>query len=261
MDNNGASTEPVVETVTEQPIDTQEQILDPQGIDEFNLSEDPEEVVEPEPENDLFDPEKIDFESEGETTFGSYDLSKYKDQINFADPVVAQAFAEEATKLEKLGASQELMEYFLETLIDVDSQTKEVANLTNAEVKEGLNKHLTIEEKRNFKTITNFTTEALKGTEMEGDVKEILSNPFIVKLVNSIYKKATGGKIINKSNVPEQGQKIEYTIDNVQKQYEKFLESNPAKESEREFLSNMYTKIPDKDKKQFEFIYEGLFKK
>ena len=241
--------------------ETHEQLTDPQ-VDEFNFDGEGEATAEGEgePEGDLFDPGKIDFES-GETTFGNYDLAKYKDQINFSDPNVAQAFAEEATKFEKMGASQEVVEYFIETLLESESQAQKAANLTNAEVKEGLNKHLTVEEKRNYKTLSNFTAEALKGTEMEDATKEILSNPFIVKLVNSIYKKASGGKVINQSNVPEQGQRAEYTLNTIQKQYDKFLETNRTKEEQSEFLSNMYMKVPDKDKKQFEFIYEGLFKK
>ena len=250
----------VNETVENTELETAEQTEETQ-VEELENGTDTEET-EAQEENEEFDPDKISFEEEAVTTFGSYDLSKFKDSFDFTDPNVTEVFSSEVAKLEKLGASQELIEYFVETMVDLGNQEAEDNKLTNETVKESLNKYLSTEEKRNYKAVSNFTVEALKGTDMENDTKEILSNPFIVKLINSIYKKSAGNKTINKANV-EQGQKINYTAEAAGKKYDEYIRSNPesTREEKKIFLTNIYGKLGETEKIKFEDVYEGLFNK
>lgn len=252
--------ETVNETVENTELETVEQTEETQ-VEELENEMDAEET-EAQEESEEFDPDKISFEEEAVTTFGSYDLSKFKDSFDFTDPNVTEVFSSEVAKLEKLGASQELIEYFVETMVDLGNQEAEANKLTNETVKESLNKYLSTEEKRNYKAVSNFTVEALKGTDMENDTKEILSNPFIVKLINSIYKKSSGNKTINKANV-EQGQKINYTVEAASKKYDEYIKGNPesTREEKKTFLTNMYTKLGETEKVKFEDIYDGLFNK
>ena len=267
MENNGQ------ETVSNEVIDGQETtpeeiIENPEFEQEFDPEnpditegegEEPKEETEEETEEE-FNPDNADF-SENDATFGKYDLSKYKDKIDFENIQAMEAFRQEAAKLEQLGASQELVEYICESVLGMNEQPQEPQKMTKKEVDANLKRHLTIEELRNYPVLNNFVKDTLKGTEMEGNSLEIMSNPYLVKLASYFYKKGVGGRVINQSNIPEQKAKITYTLDNVQKSYEKFLKKNPTKEQENKYLSDLYKKIPDKDKAQFTFIYEGLFTK
>ena len=199
--------------------------------------------------------------SENDVTFGKYDLSKYKDKMNFEDTEALEAFRKEATKLEQLGASQELVEYILDNVIVLNEEMAAPQKITKKEVEANLKQHLTIEERRSYPVINNFVKDTLKGTELEGNTLEVMSNPYLVKLAGYFYKKGVGGRVINQSNVPEQKPRVDYTLESVQKNYEKFQAKNPTKEQENKYLSDLYKRIPEKDKKQFEFIYEGLFTK
>ena len=254
IDNPEVETE---ETTLEIPEDTENLEVDPD-----NPEETPEDGKEGETkeEDEEFNLDDMDF-SEHETTFGKYDLSKFKDRINYENPEAMEAFNQEAKKMEELGFTQEQVEYICESVLGLDEEPEEPEKLTKKKVHENLKKHLTIEELRNYNAIKNFSAEALKGTELEGNTLEIVSNPNLMKLVNAIYRKVTGSKMINKSSVPEQKNNVKYTIEAIQTNYEKFLEKKPSQEEGKNYLSNMYKRIPDKLKKEFEFIYEGLFEK
>jgi hypothetical protein len=271
MDNNSQETvsneviegqETTPEVISEETIDNPEstQDFDPDNpnITEEEGKETGEETEKGEEEE--FNPDEIDF-SENDTTFGKYDLSKYKDVIDFENAEALEAFRQEAAKLEQLGASQELVEYICESVLGLNEESQSPQKMTKTEVEANLKQHLTIEERRNYPVVNNYVKDILKGTELENNTLEIMSNPYLVKLASYFYKKSVGGRVINQSNVPEQKPKATYTLDTVQRNYEKFLEKNPTKEQESKYLSDLYKKIPDKEKEQFSFIYEGLFTK
>lgn len=267
MDNNGQETvsNEVIGGQETTPEVTPEEIID---NPEFEPEFDPEnsDITEGEGEEskekteEEFNPDNMDL-SENDTTFGKYDLSKYKDKINFENPEGLEAFRKEAVILEKLGATQELVEYLCENVIGLSEEELAPQKITKKEVEANLKQHLTIEERRSYPVINNFVKDTLKGTELEGNTLEIMSNPYLVKLANYFYKKGVGGRVINQSNVPEQKPRVDYTLEAVQKNYEKFQAKNPTQEQENKYLSDLYKRIPEKDKKQFEFIYEGLFTK
>lgn len=250
--DNGQETAP--EFTPEEIIDNPE--FDPENPD---ITEGEEEEQNEEIEEE-FDPDNMDL-SENDVTFGKYDLSKYKDKMNFENTEALEAFRQEATKLEQLGASQELVEYILDNVIVLNEEMAAPQKITKKEVEANLKQHLTIEERRSYPVINNFVKDTLKGTELEGNTLEIMSNPYLVKLASYFYKKGVGGRVINQSNIPEQKPKADYTLEAVQRNYEKFQAKNPTQEQENKYLSDLYKRIPEKDKKQFEFIYEGLFTK
>lgn len=264
MDNEQGMNE-VIDGQETAPEFAPEEIIDnPESELEFdpensNITEGEGEELKEDTEEE-FNPDSADF-SENDTTFGKYDLSKYKDKIDFENIEAMEAFRQEATKLEQLGASQELVEYICESVLGMNEESQEPQKMTKKEVEANLKQHLTIEERRSYPVINNFVKDTLKGTELEGNTLEVMSNPYLVKLAGYFYKKGVGGRVINQSNVPEQKPRVDYTLESVQKNYEKFQAKNPTKEQENKYLSDLYKRIPEKDKKQFEFIYEGLFTK
>ena len=267
MENNGQETG--INEVIDGQETTPEEIIDNPEFEQESEPENPDitggEGKEPKEETkeetgEEFNTDNVDF-SENDTTFGKYDLSKYKDKIDFENIEAMEAFRQEATKLEQLGASQELVEYICESVLGMNEESQEPQKMTKKEVDADLKRHLTIEERRSYPVINNFVKDTLKGTELEGNTLEIMSNPYLVKLAGYFYKKGVGGRVINQSNVPEQKPRVDYTLESVQKNYEKFQAKNPTKEQENKYLSDLYKRIPEKDKKQFEFIYEGLFTK
>ena len=267
MENNGQETG--INEVIDRQETTPEEIIDNPEFEQESEPENPDitegEGEEPKEETkeeteEEFNPDNVDF-SENDTTFGIYDLSKYKDNINFENTEAMEAFNKEAKEFEKRGFTQEQMEYILESVLGMKEEPETPQKMTKKEVDANLKQHLTIEERRNYPVINNFVKDTLKGTELEGNTLEIMSNPYLVKLASYFYKKGAGGRVINKSNVPEQKARITYTLESVQKSYEKFLEKNPSKEEENKYLSDLYKRVPDKDKEQFSFIYEGMFTK
>lgn len=247
-------TDPTNETITESVIDDSEPETQPEEGETKEEDTTEEGGVE-------FNPDEIDF-SDQETTFGKYDLSKFKDNINFENSEAMDAFNQEAKKMEELGFTQEQVEYICESVLGMNEEVGEVKMPTKSEITSNLKKGLTIEEQRNYKAINSFVKEALKGTELESETQFIMSNPKIVKLVNAVYKKASGAKVINKANV-EQKTDIKYTVDYAQNEYDKYLKSNPdtQREDKRNFLTGLYNKMPESEKEKFEDIFFGLFNK
>ena len=84
-----------------------------------------------------FDPDEIDF-SEQETTFGKYDLSKFKDNINFENSEAMEAFNQEAQKMEELGFTQEQVEYICEAVLGMNEEVGEVKMPTKEEITNNL---------------------------------------------------------------------------------------------------------------------------
>ena len=260
--------------VTEEIIDNSEVAAEdinpesPEENPEINLenseeTEEQEEIEgEPKDDDEEFDPNKMDF-SENDAIFGKYDLSKFKDRILFDNTEAMEAFNQEAKKMEELGFTQEQVDYICESVLGLNNEVQQPEKLTRKEVQANLKKVLTIEEQRNYAATNNFATEALKGTELEVNTKEIMSNPYLVKLVNAVYRKASNGKVINKSTIPVQKTNVNYTVENAQAQYDKYLSENPdsKREDKVNFLTGIYKKLPEKEKGKFENIFDGLFNK
>lgn len=265
----------------EQTTVTEETIVNPETVTEDIIPENPEENPEIDPENtELTEEEQETKEgeekekefslddldlSENETTFGKYDLSKYKDTLAYENIEAMDNLREFAEKVGELNFNQDQVEFILDNIFEMNQEVEqqEPKQMTKTEVEANLKKYLTPDERRDHKVVGNYVTELIKGSEFEGLETKIMSDPLLVKFARIFYKKYVGSKVINKSNVPEQKNNINYTVENVQAQYDKYLKDNPDsnREDKMKFLSGQYKKMPDKEKSKFEDVFEGLFTK
>jgi len=200
-----------------------------------------EEVVESndtqensnEESNDIFDPNSLEFEESYELE--GYDLSKYKDSIDI-DSKEVQA---KAKKFKELGFSQEQIEYYLEDTMQVPESDREP---TAQEVRERLNKTLTPAEKRNYKAVSNFVIEGLKGTELEQYSTEAMKNPTLVKMFNALYNKANNNGV--KADTPVTKREVakgKISLGDAREKYREWMTTAEVRTPEKriEFLNNM----------------------
>ncbi len=260
--------------VTEEIIDNSEVIAEdviPENQMETPESdtETPEEIQEQETKEDEESEEDFSIDDldllENETTFGKYDLSKYKDNLAYENIEAMDNLKQVAQKMDELGFSQEQVEFILDNIYEASQEIDEQLpkKMTKAEVEANLKKYLTPEERLDYRTVNNYVKDIIKGSEFEGLEKNIMTDPLLIKFARLFYKKSVGSKVINKSNVPEQKTNVNYTVENAQAQYDKYLKEKPESKREEKtaFLTNLYKKMPEKEKKKFESIFDGLFDK
>lgn len=260
--------------VTEEIIDNSEVIAEdviPENQMETPESdtETPEEIQEQETKEDEESEEDFSIDDldllENETTFGKYDLSKYKDNLAYENIEAMDNLKQVAQKMDELGFSQEQVEFILDNIYEASQETDEQLpkKMTKAEVEANLKKYLTPEERLDYRTVNNYVKDIIKGSEFEGLEKNIMTDPLLIKFARLFYKKSVGSKVINKSNVPEQKTNVNYTVENAQAQYDKYLSENPdsKREDKVNFLTGIYKKLPEKEKGKFENIFDGLFNK
>lgn len=260
--------------VTEEIIDNSEVIAEdviPENQMETPESdtETPEEIQEQETKEDEESEEDFSIDDldllENETTFGKYDLSKYKDNLAYENIEAMDNLKQVAQKMDELGFSQEQVEFILDNIYEASQEIEEQQpkKMTKTEVQNHLKETLTPDEKRDYKVVNNYVKEMVKGSEFEGLEKNIMTDPLLIKFARLFYKKSVGSKVINKSNVPEQKTNVNYTAENAQAQYDKYLSENPdsKREDKVNFLTGIYKKLPEKEKGKFENIFDGLFNK
>ena len=260
--------------VTEEIIDNSEVIAEdviPENQMETPESdtETPEEIQEQETKEDEESEEDFSIDDldllENETTFGKYDLSKYKDNLAYENIEAMDNLKQVAQKMDELGFSQEQVEFILDNIYEASQEIEEQQpkKMTKTEVQNHLKETLTPDEKRDYKVVNNYVKEMVKGSEFEGLEKNIMTDPLLIKFARVFYKKSVGSKVINKSNVPEQKTNVNYTVENAQAQYDKYLSENPdsKREDKVNFLTGIYKKLPEKEKGKFENIFDGLFNK
>ena len=132
-DNEQIITEEVIdnqETQTEKP-----EIENTEELETEEIEQTEEETAEKEQEepDEEFNSDNMDF-TENDTTFGIYDLSKYRDNINFDNTEAMEAFNEEAKKLEQLGFTQEQVDYMCESILGLNEEAEQPQKLTKKEV-------------------------------------------------------------------------------------------------------------------------------
>lgn len=194
----------VLEEVSETTVEEETQDVDNTNTD---VNKTQEEVQE-----ETFDPETMFEENEELYIVGDYDFSKYKDTIDFENPKAVEELETAAKKYKENGFTQEQIEFMLEERIQEadEKENDDVPTLEN--IKEKLNKTLSVEEKRNYKSINSFVNDTFKGTELEGYTKGIMGNPMLVKMMNIAYKgslRKTGS--INQS-VPRKTEKAIHSM-------------------------------------------------
>lgn len=149
-------------------------------------------------EDDIFNPDTLFSEEDGEEElsyqFGDYDLSKYKDVLDFSDSEMVEEFNQYAQKYAEKGFNQEQIEFILDEKIAElnERENRKEKKSTQKEIKERLQNSLTKEEIRNYRATTNFVKGIVDGTEFEDKLNEIIQNPTLVKLFHNAYKKSMG---------------------------------------------------------------------
>ena len=181
----------VVET-TETEID--EAVENTEEVEETTEETNQEEEQQKE-ETEEFNPDELDLETDDLYKIGGYDLTKYKDRIDLTNDTIRSNFENMAKELTDLGFQQNQIEYLLD---------KEFGNLnqeterTSEEIKKELSEVLSPQEKRNYKAVGGYVKDLLKDDpKMQTAYKEIMGNPYIVKLLNKAYTHSLNGKDIN----------------------------------------------------------------
>lgn len=156
-------------------------------------------------------------------TVAGYNLSKYKDILDFENEEVMTEFNSYAEKFANKGFTQEQIEFILDDKLEDLKDDNKPKKPTKEEIKNKLTNSLSREEKRNYKAINSFIAGALNGTELQGKEKEIMSNPALVKLCNIIYKQSLSKTTNLKSTQKPNEKNIRTTT--LDEAYDRLLES------------------------------------
>lgn len=220
--------------------------------------EQPNETIENTEEPDTgnnteFDINDISFEDEeteqeiGEHQFGAYNLDKYADILPFDDEEVVSELNNYAEILSKQGFTQAQAEWLLEKEI---GDAQEIEKRTLSDVKDSLNKSLTTEEKRNYKPIQKFFQEEIaNGADLGMDIKEMMSDPKMVKIANVFYKKQFSGNVSQKTAEKYQPKTSEVQPVDAMRQYREWAEnqSEITEESKTSYMKTIMEKASNKE--------------
>lgn len=210
VEETGAVVEQPNNVETDGSIDTSNEVVEETGetgvVDEE--VEEGNEGTEEAPIEDLFGEE--DLVDKSLYQIAGYDLSKYKEMgLDLEDKESSQEFVDYIGKFKEQGFTQEQVDFIISDKLEEASKEKvkePKKKLTREEIKENLNQNLSLEEKRNYKSINRFLGDSLQGTGLESYQDEIVTNPMLVKLVNAMYKKSLGKTTnINKVSQVKQG--------------------------------------------------------
>lgn len=142
-----------------------------------------------------FDPDNLEFDDSVEAKFGDYDLTAFKDRINFDNDEVRELFNNQAAELKKQGFTQKQVEYLLNKEIEHALKSRETEAFNKEKVKAELQKSLSLQEKRDYKAVGQFLKEITQGDEQLNKVyKEAMSNTIVYKLLHRAFIKGNGGK-------------------------------------------------------------------
>lgn len=142
-----------------------------------------------------FDPDNLEFDDSVEAKFGDYDLTAFKDRINFENDEVRELFNNQAAELKEQGFTQKQVEYLLNKEIEHALKSRETEAFNKEKVKAELQKSLSLQEKRDYKAVGQFLKEITQGDEQLNKVyKEAMSNPIVYKLLHRAFIKGNGGK-------------------------------------------------------------------
>lgn len=207
-------------------------------------------------EEEIFDPDKLEFgEEEVEAKFGDYDLSNFKDRINFENEQVRQLFSEKATELKEQGFSQQQVEYLLNKEIEYALQNKESQKLSKEKVMEELKKSLTVQERKDYKAVGGYLKEITQGDEQLSKVYvEAMSNPIIYKLLHRAFNKSLGGKNLGIGTTKDTKETREQgiTFEKALNDYTDYLQKNIGnKEDRKPYINELMKKLSKADQEKF----------
>lgn len=229
-----------------------------------------EEKIE-EKEDEEFNPEEIDLEDEEENgkpnykDIEGYDLEYIKDVIDFENPEAVEYIKSEMSKLKKAGFTQEQAQLYIDShLNSYREDEEEERKLSSKEyVVNHLKEKLTKEERMNYKPILSLMNEiSSTGAFPKEWVKDAMSNPNLVKILNGIYKHQTNtNKVVE---VPTPKQKAYMTPSAAFDKYKDWIVSQPSTTLNKtgEFIEKeLKPYILEKDMAQFNQIFKSLLKK
>lgn len=230
------------------------------------------EEKEEEKEDEEFNPEDIDLEDEEEDKeqpnykdIEGYDLEYVKDIVDFDNPEAVEYIKSEMAKLKKAGFTQEQAQLYIDSHLNAYKEDEiEEKRLNSKEyVVNHLKEKLTKEERMNYKPILSLMNEiSSTGAFPKEWVKDAMSNPNLVKILNGIYKHQTNtNKVVE---VPTPKQKAYMTPSAAFDKYKDWIVSQPSTTLEKtgEFIEkNLKPYILEKDMAQFNQIFKSLLKK
>lgn len=229
------------------------------------------EEKEGEKEDEEFNPEEIDLEDEEENEkpnykdIEGYDLEYIKDVIDFENPEAVEYIKSEMSKLKKAGFTQEQAQLYIDSHLNSYREDEEdERKLSSKEyVVNHLKEKLTKEERMNYKPILSLMNEiSSTGAFPKEWIKDAMSNPNLVKILNGIYKHQTNtNKVVE---VPTPKQKAYMTPSAAFDKYKDWIVSQPSTTLEKtgEFIEKeLKPYILEKDMAQFNQIFKSLLKK
>lgn len=230
------------------------------------------EEKEEEKEDEEFNPEEIDLEDDNEDEdkpnykdIEGYDLEYVKDIVDFDNPEAVEYIKSEMAKLKKAGFTQEQAQLYIDSHLNAYREDEiEEKRLSSKEyVVNHLKEKLTKEERMNYKPILNYMNEVSStGAFPKEWVKDAMSNPNLVKILNGIYKHQTNtNKVVE---VPTPKQKAYMTPSAAFDKYRDWIVSQPSTTLDKtgEFIEKeLKPYILEKDMAQFNQIFKSLLKK
>lgn len=233
-------TEEVAEVVETTETEIDETVENTEEVEETTEETNQKEEQQKE-EKEEFNPDELDLETDDLYKIGGYDLTKYKDRIDLTNDTIRSNFENMAKELTDLGFQQNQIEYLLD---------KEFGNLnqeterTSEEIKKELSEVLSPQEKRNYKAVGGYVKDLLKDDpKMQTAYKEIMGNPYIVKLLNKAYTHSLNGKDINSFKEQKEEIKAGLSIEEAQAKLNKALSYGKV---DKEFIKNLRAETQDK---------------
>lgn len=251
----------VVETVeTTETQDINDNLdIDNTEIDETTEStetEETEDTTEQEEENTEFDPDTLEFEeTEEDFTFGDYNLSKFKDNLNLSDENVRRGMTELAAELKENNFTQAQIEWLMEKEIYA-VQNKNSVEPTKEQVMKELKETLTVQERKDYKVVGNYLKENLKGTEIEKYYKEAMANPAVFKIVHALYSKNVSGKPITATKENKEVRQTGMTLEKAIQEYTEYLGKHIGDGEDRKpIITKLIKDLPKNQQEEFKKLF------
>lgn len=200
-----------------------------------------------------FDPDNLEFDDSVEAKFGDYDLTAFKDRINFDNDEVRELFNNQAAELKEQGFTQKQVEYLLNKEIEHALKSRETEAFNKEKVKAELQKSLSLQEKRDYKAVGQFLKEITQSDEQLNKVyKEAMSNPIVYKLLHRAFIKGNGGKPLGVGPIKDT-KEVRYqsmTLDRAISEYTDYIAKHLGDGEDRTPVINKLIKDLPKDQQE-----------
>lgn len=212
-----------------------------------------EGAEEQETDDNEFDPDNLEFDDSVEAKFGDYDLTAFKDRINFDNDEVRELFNNQAAELKEQGFTQKQVEYLLNKEIEHALKSREIEAFNKEKVKAELQKSLSLQEKRDYKAVGQYLKEITQGDEQLNKVyKEAMSNPIVYKLLHRAFIKGNGGKPLGVGPIKDT-KEVRYqsmTLDRAISEYTDYIAKHLGDGEDRTPVINKLIKDLPKDQQE-----------